>query len=107
MDKTFEYINNYYGKKFKAGLRAIALGKEGVLAYGDNYVYLLFGKQISAPFHPNDVELVEDNQETKIAVHEFWMSFRRRYHKVKEGHKPKLTHEEVEQLLFELWRYLP
>lgn len=48
-----------------------------------------------------------NNEETKIAVHEFWMSFRRRYHKVKEGHLPGLTHQEVEALILELWRYLP
>jgi hypothetical protein len=35
-------------------------------------------------------------------VHEFWMAFRRDYHKVAEGHRPKLTHEEVEELIYQM-----
>jgi hypothetical protein len=81
MDKEFKYINNFYGKKFKAGLKARALGKEGVLAYGDNYVYLFFGKQVSAPFHPNDVELVEETnyKKSEWGDEQFWGILKLRY----------------------------
>lgn len=35
----------------------------------------------------------------KIAIHEYWMAFRRRYYKIKEGYKPKITHEEIENFI--------
>jgi len=42
----------------------------------------------------------ETKQKEMIDVHEFWMAFRRQYHKVKEGHRPKLTHEEIEDFIY-------
>ncbi len=42
----------------------------------------------------------EEKREEMYDVHEFWMAFRRQYYKVKEGHRPKLTHEEVEEFIY-------
>lgn len=47
-----------------------------------------------------------DEREGRIKVHEYWMAFRREYHKVKDGHKPKLTHEEVEEMLYQIMRQI-
>ncbi len=58
-DKDFEYINKAYRKDFKAGLQVTALGKVGVLSYGDSHCWVkIEGKVL--PFHPGDVELVEE-----------------------------------------------
>lgn len=43
-----------------------------------------------------------DEKEKRIRVHEYWMAFRREYHQVKEGHRPKITHEEVEELIYQM-----
>ena len=53
-DKNFTYINESYGRKFKAGQKVIALGKDGILMYGDNYCHVRTCEGI-LPYHPNDV----------------------------------------------------
>lgn len=65
-DRKFEYINQAYGKNFKAGAKVKALGKNGILCYGDHHCWVKVKVKIKdkireriLPFHPNDVEVVE------------------------------------------------
>ena len=45
---------------------------------------------------------MNNEQELRIRVHEYWMAFRREYHNVKEGHRPEITHKEVEELIYQI-----
>lgn len=45
---------------------------------------------------------MKSEEDKRIEVHEYWMAFRRRYHKIKEGHRPKITHEEVEEMIYQI-----
>jgi len=42
-----------------------------------------------------------EEKDNRIRIHEHWMGWRRTYHRVKEGHRPKLTHEEVEEYIYQ------
>lgn len=59
-DKKFTYINEYYEKQFKAGLKAKELvsGEIGILKYGTNYVFIEIYGQLRN-YHPKDIELLE------------------------------------------------
>ena len=45
---------------------------------------------------------MNNEQELRIRVHEYWMAFRREYHNVKEGHRPEITHKEVEEMIYQI-----
>ena len=45
-------------------------------------------------------------EDKRIQIHETWMAFRREYHKVKEGHRPKITHAEVQELMYRMMDHI-
>ena len=62
-DKDFTYINDYYGKKFKANKIVRASGELGVLLYGDNYAWVKMENGEIRNYHPSDVNVLEDEDE--------------------------------------------
>lgn len=55
----FDYIADFYGKRFHRGQIVRALGKLGVVTKGDNYVHVRLNSLKHAnPYHPDDVEPV-------------------------------------------------
>jgi hypothetical protein len=58
-NRNFEYINGAYKKEFKAGMKVLAYGKDGVLCYGTHYCHIrLKGEKFLRRYHPNDVIVV-------------------------------------------------
>lgn len=61
-DKNFTYINEHYGKNFKANKIVRVSGELGILEYGDNYAWVKMESGEIRNYHPNDIELVGEKQ---------------------------------------------
>lgn len=58
---SFEYIEQTYRKRFFKGQIVRALGKLGTVDRATNHVYVkLQGQKHAGPYHPSDVDPVEE-----------------------------------------------
>ena len=53
-----------------------------------------------------DKDDLKRRKNKKLAVHNYWIGFHKRYHNVKDKSIPKITHVEVEELIFIMSMYM-
>lgn len=62
-DASLEYVRKHYGVPARVGGKVRAGKKLGVIVCGTNYVFVrLNGEKHALPYHPEDLEYLEDSQ---------------------------------------------